>query len=55
MDRQERSKKKTQEEGTGSVPHHWEPVPGQSLAAEEIRKKEEEEEVKRRKKKGGKN
>jgi hypothetical protein len=51
MGDQENNRRKDQEEETASVPNHWEPVPGQALAAEEIERLKKEAAKKR---KGGK-
>jgi hypothetical protein len=44
MKKQEKNNKEDKEKTTPSIPNHWEPVPGQALAAEEIARRIEEEE-----------
>jgi len=48
MENQDKKHKKVRDEKAPSIPNHWEPVPGQALAAEEIARRIEQEERERK-------
>jgi len=48
MENPDKNDRKSKKDKSHSIPNHWEPVPGQALAAEEIARRIEAEEQERR-------